>query len=53
MNECECGALMDLYVTGKTEDRHIRKWSTKILNYINAINLYSKKARTKNSRRKL
>ena len=31
---------MDLYVTGKIEARHIRKWSRQILNHINAMNLY-------------
>ena len=53
MNECECEALMDVYVTGKIEARRIRKWSTQILNYINAMNLYIKKAGAKNLRRKL
>jgi len=32
----------DLYVTGKIESRCTRKWSTQVLNYINAMNLYIK-----------
>jgi hypothetical protein len=53
MNECKCEALVDLYVTSNIETRRIRKWSTQILNYINSIKLYSKKAGAKISRRKL